>query len=152
MVPGGGTGGGYVLDVEDVVLEVFVEDSGLDLEGGLRGFELVFQLEQVGGGARGEVESVEQAEAEHEEGEDGDDAYEGEGANAAGAHGGDFAVGGEAGEAEKDSSEDRGGQGDGESVGQSVGEDAQDVGEGCGVADDEFEDLGQVAHEEDEGE
>ncbi len=38
MMPEGGSGGGTdVLDVEDVVLEVFVEDAGLDLEGGLRG-------------------------------------------------------------------------------------------------------------------
>ena len=47
MVPDGGAGGGAdVLNVEDVVLEVLVEDAGLDLERGLRGLELVFQLEQ----------------------------------------------------------------------------------------------------------
>jgi hypothetical protein len=38
VVPGGGSARGNVLDVEDVVLEVFVEDAGLNLEGGLRGW------------------------------------------------------------------------------------------------------------------
>ncbi len=37
-------------------------------------------------------------------------------------------------------------------LGSSVGEDAQDVGEGGGVADDELEDVAEVAHEEHEGE
>ena len=115
MVPGGSAGGGTdVLDVEDVVLEVFVEDAGLDFEGGLRGLELAFQLEQVAGGARGEVEGVEQAKAEGGEGEDGDDADKAEDPDAAGAHGCELAVGGEAAEAEQDSGEDGGGQGDGE--------------------------------------
>ena len=153
VVPGGGSGDrAHVLDVEDVVLEVFIEDAGLDFEGGLRGFELIFQLEQIAGGARREVKGVDQAEAERGEGEDGDDADKAEGPDAAGAHGGDLAVGGETAEAKEDSGEDGGGQRDGEEVGQGVGEDAQDIGEGGGVADDELEDLGQVAHEEHKGE
>ena len=112
--------GADILHVEDVVLEVFVEDARLDFEGSLRGFELVFQLEQVGGAVRGEVESVDEAEGERGEGEDGDDADEAEGADAAGAHGGDFGVGGEAAEAEQDAGENGGGDGDGEGVGEHV--------------------------------
>jgi len=111
VMPGGYARGGLdILHIEDIVLQVLEEDSGLDLEGGLRCFEPVFQLEQVGGGAGDEVEGVDQAEAEGSEGENGDDAHEGEGTDAAGAHGGDFAVAGEAGEAEKDSREDGGGE------------------------------------------
>src|ERR1039457_4537397 len=82
----------------------------------------------------------------------GDDADEAEGADAAGTHGGDLGVGGEAAEAEQDAGEDGGGNGDGEGVGEHVAEDAQGVGERGGVADQEVEDLVEVAHEEHEGE
>ncbi len=148
----GARAGGDVLDVEDIVLEVLVEDAGLDFKGGLRGFELVFEAEQVGGAAGSEVEGVDEAEGKRSEREDGDDAHEAERSDAAGAHGGDFGVGGKAGEAEEDSGEDCGGDGDGESVGQHVGEDTHDVSEGGGVADEDVEDLLHVAHEEHEGE
>ena len=64
VVPESGSGGRDGRpDVEDVVLEVFVEDAGLDLEGGLRGLEVVFEAEEAGGAAGSEVEGVEQAEA-----------------------------------------------------------------------------------------
>ena len=65
------------------------------------------------------------------------------GSDAAGAHGGDFGVGGEAAEAEQDAGEDGGGNGDGEGVGQHVAEDAQGVGERGGVADQQIDDLGK---------
>ncbi len=63
VTPEGCAGGGVdVLNVEDVVAEVLIEDAWLDLEGGLRGFELVLEAEEIGGAARGEVESVDQAD------------------------------------------------------------------------------------------
>ena len=65
-----------VLDVEDVVLEVLIEDAGLDFEGCLRGLKLFFQAEEVGGAAGCEVEGVDQADGERGDGEDGDDADE----------------------------------------------------------------------------
>ena len=51
MPESGSGGGGYVLDVEDAVLELFVEDAGLDLEGGLGGLEGFAKGEEAGGGA-----------------------------------------------------------------------------------------------------
>ena len=152
MMPGGHAGAGAdILHIEDVVLEVFVEDAGLDLEGCLRGFELVLQLEQIAGALGSEVESVDEADGEGGEGEDGDDADEAEGSDAAGAHGGDFGVGGEAAEAKQDAGEDGGGDGDGEGVGEHVADDAHGVGE-RGAVDQEVDDLVDVVHEEHEGE
>ncbi len=96
--PEGGAGAGAdVLDIEDDVFEVFVEDAGLDFEGGLGVFEGIFEFEQGCGGAWGEVEGVGEAEGERAERDQGDDADEVECAHAGGAHGGDFGVGGEAG-------------------------------------------------------
>lgn len=56
--------GGNVLHIEDIVFEVLKEDAGLDLEGGLRRFELIFQLEQICGCAGNKIEGVDQAEPE----------------------------------------------------------------------------------------
>ena len=51
VVPEGGTGGGSdVLDVENSVFELFVEDSRLYLEGGLRGCEGFADFDEAGGG------------------------------------------------------------------------------------------------------
>ncbi len=149
---GGSCGGCDVLDVEDAVLELFVKDAGLDLEGGLGGFERLAERDEAGGGAGSEVEGVEEAQAKGDGGDDGDDADEVDGTHAGGAHGGDFAVGGEAGEAEEDADQNRHGDGDVERRGQGVGDDAGDVGVGGGVADDELEDSAEVAGEDDEGE
>src|ERR1700733_10746835 len=148
----GAVGGGDVLDVKDAVLELFVKDAGLDLEGGLGRFEGLAQGEEVGGGAGGEVEGVEEAEAESDGGDDGDDADEVERAHAAGSHGSDLAVSGETAEAEEDADKNRHGDGEAEGVGQGVGDDAKDIGEGCGVADEELEDFAKIVDEEDEGE
>ena len=54
---GGSGGGGDVLDVEDAVLELFVEDAWLDLEGGLGGLEGFAESDETGGGAGREVEA-----------------------------------------------------------------------------------------------
>ncbi len=97
VVPESGSGGGCcVLNVEDTILELFVEDARLDLEGGLRGRERFAERDDAGGSAWGEIEGVEEAEGEGDSGDDGDDADEVDGAHAGGAHGGNFAVGSEA--------------------------------------------------------
>ena len=115
------------LRVEDVVLEVFVEDAGLDLDGDLAGLAGVFVLEEGLGGAGSDVEGVGEADGPGEDGEDADDAEEGEDAEAAGAHGGDFAVGGEAAEAEEDADEDGHRDGEGEEAGEEEADKAEDV-------------------------
>ncbi len=154
MVPDGGAvgAGDDVLGVEDVVLEVFVEDAGLDFDGGLAGLGGVFVVEESLGGAGSDEEGVGEAEDPEGDGEDADDADEGEDAEAGGAHGGDFAVGGEAAEAEQDADEHGHGDGEGEEAGEEVADEAKDV-EGDGdAADGELHEREQVAHEEDEGE
>ena len=81
VVPKGGAGcGADVLDVEHVVMEVFVEDAGLDLEGGLGGFEAVFETQQCAGSVGCEIKRVGEAEGEGQAGDDGDDADEVKGA------------------------------------------------------------------------
>ena len=150
---GGAVGAGDdVLGVEDVVLEVFVEDAGLNLDGGLAGLGGVFVVEEGLGGAGGDVEGVGQAGDPEADGEDADDADEAEDADAAGAHGGDFAVGCEPTEAEQDADQDGHGDGEGEEAGQQVGDEAKDV-EGAGdAAHRELHEREQVAHEQNEGE
>src|ERR1700733_9325577 len=128
MPEGGSGGGGGVLDIEDAVLELFVEDSRLDFEGGLRGREGFADRDETGGGAGREVEGVEEAEGESDGGDDGDDADEVDGSHAGGAHGGNFAVGGEAGESEEDADENGHGDGDVECGRDGVGNDAGYVG------------------------
>src|ERR1700733_1211118 len=152
MPEGGSSGGGNVLNVEDTVLELLVEDAGLDLEGGLGGLEGFAESDQASGGAGGKVERVEQTEDEGDGGDNGDDADEVDGSHACGAHGGDFAVGGEAGEAEEDADQNGHGDSDGERGREGVGDDADDVGVRSGVADYEFEDSAEVASKDDEGE
>ncbi len=131
VVPEGCTGGGTnVLDVEDVVLEVLVEDAGLDLEGGLGGFERVLQREESGGGVGSKVEGVDEAQTESKGGDDGDDADEIECTHAGCAHCGDLGVCSEAGQTKKDADQHGHGDGYGERVGQGVEEDAGGVGDG----------------------
>ena len=150
---GGAVGAGDdVLCVEDVVLEVFVEDARLNFDGGLAGLGGVFVVEKGLGGAGSEIERVGQAGDPEEEGEEADDADEGEDAQAGGAHGGDFAVGCQAAEAEQDADQDGHGNGEGEEAGQQVGDEAKDV-EGAGdAAHRELHEREQIAHEENEGE
>ena len=153
VMPEGGAGGGAdVLDVEDAVFEFFVEDAGLDFEGGLGGLEGFAQRNEAGGGAGCEIERVEQAEGQCEGGDDGDDANEVDGSDAGGAHGGDFAVGGKTRETEEDADENGHGDGDGESRREGIEDDAGDIGVGGGVADNEFENFAEVASKDDEGE
>lgn len=152
MVPDGGAGGGGdVLNVEDAVLELFVEDAGLDLEGGLGGFEGFAEVDEAGGGVRSEVEGVDEAQHEGDGGDHGDDADEVNSAHAGGSHSGDFAVCGETGETEENADQDGHGDGDDEGVGQGVGDDAGDVSVGGRVADDELEYPAEVTGEDDEG-
>src|SRR5271155_1470957 len=95
VVPEGGTGGrSDVLDVKNAVFELLIEDSGLYLEGGLRGLERFAESDEAGGCAWCEIERVKKAEDEGDGGDDGDDADEVDGTHTAGTHGGYLAVSG----------------------------------------------------------
>jgi hypothetical protein len=117
----------------------------------LRGLQRFAEGDEAGGGARGKIERVEEAQGKCDGRDDGDDADEVNRAHTAGAHGGDFAVGCEAGEAEKDADEHGHGDGDGEGWWEGKEDDTSDVSHGGGVADDELEDTAEVAHEDNKG-
>ena len=130
----GGIGAGaHIFDVEHHVLEVFVEDARLNLKGSLRTPELVLQAGERRRGHGGKPDAVGQRQQPGGNGEDGDDADKHPGAQAAGAHGGDFAVGGQAAEADEDSDQQAHGDGDGAGNGQGKQEEARPrwAGERC---------------------
>ena len=104
----------------------------------------------VGPGA--EIEGIDQSKAGAKERDDGGDADEVPDAEAGGAHGGDFRVGGETAEAEQDSDEHGHGDAEQEDVGQREKKDLKDGEKAGAVADDHFEDLFEGLHEQDEGE
>ena len=88
--------GAHVLHVEHEVLEVLVEDARLNLVGGLRSFKRLLHLENGLVGARREIERVAQTEQRSGDGDDGADAHKVADAQSRGAHGDNFAVGGQA--------------------------------------------------------
>ena len=151
--PARGVGAGAdILDVEHQVFEIFVKDAGLNFKRGLGAAQLVLQARECGRGGWSQPDVVAEGEQPGEDGEDGDDADELPGAEAAGAHGGDFAIGGQAAEADEDSDEQAHGDGDGAGHGQGEQEELGYGGQGSTVADDDFQQASEVAHEDDESE
>jgi hypothetical protein len=84
--------------------------------------------------------------------ENRDDAQEGPYAQAAGAHGGDFAVGSETAESDEDADQHAHGNGVGERDRDGEEKDFRNAGQRGAVADDQFEDASEVAGEQDESE
>ena len=151
--PARGVGAGAdILNVEHQVFEVFIKDAGLNFKGGLGAAQLAFQARERGRGSRGKPDVVAESEQPGGDGKDGDDADERPCAQAAGAHGGDFAVGGQAAEPDEDSDEQAHGDGDGAGHGQGEQEELSNAGQRSTVADDDFQQASEVAHEDDEGE
>ena len=89
--------GADILHVEHIVLEVFVEDARLNLKRGLLIFKRVFQPQQRGGCLGGDVERVGQRYSPANNGDDRDHPDKKPDADAHRPHGGDLAVGSEAG-------------------------------------------------------
>jgi len=94
-------GGVYVLHIEHNLREAFVEHAGLHFERSLRAFELVLEASQGSHRPWGQVQSVDQRQQPCGEDENRQHAAEVPHAHAAGAHGGDFAVGGEPAQADQ---------------------------------------------------
>ncbi len=99
------------------VVKVLVEDAGLDLVGGLCGSQRLFHIENGLIGAGGEIEGVGQAHHRAANGHDGCHADKVADAHAAGAHGDDFAVGGQAAQPQQHPHQHGHGNGDAEGVG-----------------------------------
>ena len=109
----------HVVHVENNFREAFVKDSGLDFERCLRAFEPVLQASESGLGSGGQVDAVgerNQPRARHENGKDAEEVPD---ANAARAHRRDFAIGGQAAQADENADQhacrDRNGESDGQS-------------------------------------
>ncbi len=149
---GGALGVLHVLNVEDFLGESFIKNAGLNLEGNLGAFEAVFEVSESGLSAGRDVEAIEERKDPCGHDEERKGAEESPDAHAAGTHGGDFAVGGETAETDKDSDQHAHGQRVGEGQGNGEKEDFGDAGQGSAGADDEFEDASEVAGEEDKGE
>ena len=144
--------GAHVLHIENKVLEVLVEDARLNLVGGLRGLQCLLHLQDGLVGARSDIEGVGQPEQRAGDGHDGSDAHKVADAQAGGAHGDDFAVGGQPAEPQQHAHQHRHGNGDLEEVGQREEKNLHHVGERGAVADHHLQDVRQVLHEENEGE
>ena len=109
-------------------------------------------MAQRGLGSRGDVKSVGQRHEPGGEDEDREHPQEAPHAHAAGAHGGDLAVGGEAAEADEDSDQHAHGQRVGERERDGEEENFGDAGQRSAGADDQFENASEVASKQDEGE
>ena len=96
--------------------------------------------------------AVQQAQAPGCNGKDGDGADEHGHAHAAGADGGDFAVGSQTAQSDEDADEHAHGQRDGEGRRQGIEKDFGNTGQWRAVADDELQQPSQVAHKDNEGE
>ncbi len=103
--------------------------------------------------ARGrDVERVEEAAYPADHREQADDAEKGGDTDAAGAHGGDLAVGGEAAEAQQDADEHGHRQHQREEVRHEVAEQPEQVEWRGDAADEEFQERQKVPHQQDERE
>ncbi len=105
-----------------------------------------------GEGAGSDIHAIGEREQPCDHNKNRDDAEKAPDAEAAGAHGGDFAIGGEAAEANEDADEDAHGDGVGERDRDGEEEDLGDAGERGAVADDEFENASEIAREKNERE
>ena len=144
--------GAHVLHIENEVVKVLVEDAGLNLVGGLRGFQRLLHFDDGLVGARREIQRVAQAKQRAGHGHDGGDAHKVADAQARGAHGDDFAVGGQAAEPQQDAPQHRHGDGDLEQIGQREEKDLRHVGPRGAVAHHNLKNVRQLGHEQNEGE
>jgi len=91
-----------VLHVKDSLREALVKHAGLYFERDLRRLEAILELSQGGERSGRKIDTVAKSEQPCSHHEDRDHTQKGPYADAAGAHGGDFAVGGEAAESDED--------------------------------------------------
>jgi hypothetical protein len=151
--PVGGAGAStHILHVEDVILEIFIEDAGLDFVGSLGIGERIFQIAHGGSRLRGQDHGVEHAYDPPGYSYHAHDTDEAPHADAGRAHGSDFAVGGEATEAQQNADEHGHRNRNREHVREGEQDDLENRAQRGAVADDHFQQVGQIADEEDEGE
>ncbi len=153
LAPVGGAGSAaHILHVENKVAEILVEDARLNLVGRLRGRQRLLHVEDGLVGAGSDVERIHQPQQRAADCHDGGHADKVGDAQARGADGDDFAVGGQAAQSQQNAHQHRHGDRDPEQVGQGEEKDLQHIGEGGAVANHHFEDLRKAGDEQDEGE
>jgi len=128
--------GFHVLHVEHGFGEAFIENAGLNLERGLRALEPVLQIAERCQGTRRQIDAVDQGEHPRHDHEDRDHPQERPDAQAAGAHGRNFAVRGQTAQPNQDSDQHPHGNGVGQGHGNTVEEDLGDAGQRGTVAND----------------
>src|SRR6266496_3014309 len=130
----GALGGLHVLHVKNFLGKSFIKDSRLDLKRNLRTLEAFFEMSKSGLRARRDVEAIDKRSDPRHEDKGRECAEKGPHAHAAGAHGSDLAVGGEAAETDKDSDQHAHGEGVGEGERNGEEEDFRDTGQGSAGA------------------
>ena len=130
----------------------FVEDARLDGVRGLGHEHALFEAAQRANRGRADPESKNQGAQAAGEGDEADGHEQTAQADARSVQGDDFAIGGEAAEADEDADQDGHGNGEGEN-GRQGAEKNQGNGENAaGVTDDEVHEADELRDEEDEGE
>ena len=142
----------HVLHVEHDFGKSFIEDARLHFERNLRAFKPVFEASEGSLRLGRNIHTIYQSQQPGGDDENRKYPEEAPHAHAAGAHGGDFAVGGEAAEADQDSDQHAHGQRVSERQRDGEGENFSDAGQRSAGADHQFENLAQIAGEQDEGE
>ena len=141
-----------ILHVEHELGESFVEDARLNLKGHLRALEPFLEPSERGLGLGGHVDSIDQRQKPCPRCKDGNDPQKRPHADAAGPHGGDFAVGRQPTQSDQNSHQHTHGNGVNQRHRHGEEEEFRDARQGGTVANHQFEDAAQVAREQHEGE
>src|SRR5947207_8485021 len=142
----------HVMNVEHHLREAFIKNARLDLKRYLRALQLLLQLRQRLLGTRRQVDAVAQGQDPGGEKEDGEHAEKMPNSDAAGPHGGDFAVGGKTAQPDEDPDQNPGWQSDGQRLRNNENEKFEGARERRAVADNQFENLAEFSGVNDERE
>ena len=141
-----------VLHVKNDLGEAFVKHARLDFERGLGRFQVALELSQSFERAGREIDAVAESEQPGQHHENRNHAQEGPHPQAAGAHGGDFAVRGQTAESDEDADQHAHGNGVGKRDRHGKEKDFGYARQRSAVADHEFEDASEIAGEKDKSE
>ena len=142
----------HVLHVKHNLRKAFIKYAGLHFKRNLRALKLFLQVPQRRQRPRSYVKRIPQSEQPGGGDKNRQHAAKAPHPHAAGTHGGDFAVGGQAAQPDQDSHQHAHGQGVGQRKGNSEREDFGDAGKRSAVPHHSFQNPRELAHKDDEGE